>query len=279
MDYLETNRTRQADVEKLLLLRYPVIALKLIEDEREVPENAVRPLRDWGKHIALCQAYAFSRRQNKVIYMEKPDHWCWSPLICFGMAEGEPGSVAWEEKVRTCGVADKAKSEKFIASLPHLPKDKYCGILTAPLSAAEFEPDVLLIYGSTAQIRLALMAINSQSGEMVDSRFAPLDSCIYSVIPPVTGGGYRITLPDPGEYERAFIGDDEIILSVPKQKYEEFFAGVAYQNGFDRTINSFFPMMKEDFPRPPFYNRVFESWGMETGDNWDKVATADMKKT
>ena len=278
MDYLELNRERQAAVSKLLLLRYPAIAIKLIAEESEIPANAVRPLRDWGKHIALCQGYAFARRQNKTVYMEKADHWCWSPLICFGMADGEPGSVAWEEKVRTCGVADLEKSAGFIATLPHLPKDQYCGILMAPLTEADFEPDVLLIYSSNAQLRLALMAINSQSGAAVDSSFAPLDSCIYSVIPPISGGDYRITLPDPGEYERAFIGDDEIILSVPKQKFEEFFAGVAYQNGFGRTINSFFPMMKEDFARAPFYNRVFESWGMETGDEWDKVATVDMKK-
>lgn len=279
MQELETNRARQEAIAKLLLLRYPVIAVKLITDESEVPAGAVYPLRDWGKHIALCQGFAFARRQNKVIYMEKEDHWCWAPLICYGLAEGGPGTVAWEEKVRTCGVADREKSAKFIATLPHLPREQYCGILIAPLTEADFVPDVLLIYSSNAQLRLALMAINSQSGEMVDSSFAPLDSCIYSVIPPITGGGYRITLPDPGEYERAMIGDDEIILSVPQQKFEEFFAGVDYQNSFGRTINSFFPMMKEDFARPPFYNRVFESWGMETGDNWDKVAIADMKKS
>ena len=277
MDHLETNRARQTAIEKLLLLRYPVIALKLIEDEAEVPAEAVRPLRDWGKHIALCQAFAFSRRQNKVIYMEKTDHWCWAPLISYGMVDGGPGTVAWEETVRTIGVADKAKSEKFVGSMPGLPLGKYRGILTAPLSAADFAPDVLLIYGSTGQIRLALMAINSQSGEMVDSSFAPLDSCVYSVIPAVENGEYRITLPDPGEYERAFV-DNEVILTVPQQKFEEFFAGVEYQNGFGRTINSFFPTMKEDFPRPPFYNRMFASWGMETGDDWDKAVTADMKK-
>ena len=86
----------------------------------------------------------------------------------------------------------------------------------------------------------------------------------------ITEGKYRVTVPDPGEYERAFAGDDELIFSIPAQKIDEFFAGIDHQINLGRSLNSYYPAMKEDFARPPFYNRVFESWGMATSELWDK---------
>ena len=51
---LEENRNRQALLEKLMGLRYPAVALKMIRDKEEVPAGAWQPFRDQGKHIALC---------------------------------------------------------------------------------------------------------------------------------------------------------------------------------------------------------------------------------
>ena len=81
---------------------------------------------------------------------------------------------------------------------------------------------------------------------------------------------YRITLPDPGEYERGMTPEDDIILSVPAQREEEFYKGVEYQTTHG-TVNSFYPTMKEEFSRPPFYNTIFEAWGLMTGAEWDKT--------
>ena len=36
------------------------------------------------------------------------------------------------------------------------------------------------------------------------------------------------------------------------------------------TVNSYQPYMKEDFQRPQFYNDVFEMWGLQSGELWDK---------
>ena len=267
---LKTNQARQASLDKLLRMRYPAIAIKLVESEAEVPEGAERPEADWGKHYALCQAFALSRRQNKVICLRRQDQWCWTPLMCYGMCDGSKGSVAFEEKVKHIGIVDPEKAESFVASLPHLPYNKYYAVVMAPLDRADFAPDVILAYTNSAQLRLMLMAVFSQSGTMVDSSFIPLESCIYSVIPPITEGKYRVTVPDPGEYERAFAGDDELIFSIPAQKIDEFFAGIDHQINLGRSLNSYYPAMKEDFARPPFYNRVFESWGMATSELWDK---------
>ena len=267
---LNTNRERQAALDRLLSLRYPAVALKLTEDDAETAEGAERPMADWGKHISLCQAFAYARRQGKVLHMHREDEWCWSPLMNFGLAERAPGSVAFEEKVRTIGIADPEKAAAFVEALPHYPMNERRGMLIAPLPKADFPPDALLIYAANPQLRLMLMAVNSQTGGTVPSSFTPLESCIFSVIPAIRNGEYRVTLPDPGEYERALVAEDQIIFTVPAQRFAEFFSGVEYLLSRGKSPASYYPMMAPEFDRPPFYNRVFESWGLATGALWDK---------
>ena len=267
---LQTNPERQAALDRLLKLRYPAVTVTLLEDEADIPEGAICPKDAWSKHIALCQAFAYARRQEKIIALRLQDQWCWTPLMCYGFCESGPGTVAFNEKVAAIGIPDRKKAEEFVASLPRLPLGKCKVILLAPLPRTDWKSDLTVVYSNTAQLRLMLMAVFSQTGTLLDSSFMPLESCIYSVIPPIQEGKYRITLPDPGEFERAFTGDDQIIFSVPAPKEAEFWAGVEYQCGRGVSVNSFFPDMKADFARPPFYNRVFESWGLETSELWDK---------
>lgn len=265
---IERNAENLGKLIRLAGLRYPAIALKMVEDEAIVPENAMRPVENLGKHISLCQAFAFARRQGKIVYMRKEDHWCWNPIITYGMIDEETAAKPFRQASGYNG-GDASKADAFIASFPKLPAGKYTGILLAPLDKADFEPDVTLIYCKNDQLRLLLMAIDSQTHAMLDSSFTPLDSCTYCVIPSMLSGNYRITLPDPGEYERALTADDDIILTVPHVREEEFYKGVEYQTAKgDR--NSFYKMMKEDFERPPFYNMIYEAWGMATGSEWDK---------
>src|SRR4030042_4907592 len=101
-----------------------------------------------------------------------------------------------------------------LTSFPRFEYGKYIGMVTAPLRSANFEPDMVLIYSNTAQLREMIGVVKFQQKTLVKSEFDPIDSCVYSVLPVLMGGQYRITLPDPGEYSRAFAGDDEIIFSV-----------------------------------------------------------------
>ena len=152
---------------------------------------------------------------------------------------------------------------------PSLPAGEYRGILVSPLDKADFRPDVTMIYCKNDQLRLLLMAVDSQTHKLLESSFSPVDSCTYAVIPAILKGEYRITFPDPGEYERALTPEDDVIFSVPRQREEEFYKGVEAQAAHgDRS--TFFMSMKEDFGRPRMYDILFETWGLMTGDPWEK---------
>jgi len=76
------------ELEKLLMLRTAPIAVKMLEKEADIPQEAVRPKRDRGYHLAQCQAFAMTRRKREAIAMLKEDNWCWAPLIGYGLVEG-----------------------------------------------------------------------------------------------------------------------------------------------------------------------------------------------
>lgn len=258
----EFNRYGE-ELENLLLLRTAPIAVKMLEKEADIPKEAIRPKRDRGHHLAQCQAFALTRRKGETIAMLKEDNWCWAPLIGYGLVE------PLDEKAISPMiyiVENMKAAQKIARNFPRLEYGKYIGILTAPLKTASFKPDMVLIYSNTAQLRGMLLAVKYKEGNLVKSEFDPIDSCVYSVVPVIKGGEYRITLPDPGEYERAMTGEDEIILSVPPAKLEELVTGLRFFEEIKLGYTHLNMQMMPDFPQPPFYKDLFKMWGLDVRD-------------
>lgn len=236
------------DLERLLLLKTSPIAVKMLEKEEDIPEGAIRPKRDRGIHIAQCQAFAMSRRDRLSIAMLKEDNWCFAPLIAYGLEEkpDDPSIVS-----------------EHLVSFPRFEKGKYIGIVSAPLKTANFEPDLVLIYSDTAQLRNMLMPSHWMGKEaVVNCRFFP-PSCAYTVVPVLLEGQFVAALPDPGDYERALAGADEIILSVPKRKIKALTEGLRILNERYQGYASSTLMMQADFSRPDFYKKLFSKWGLD----------------
>jgi len=248
------------ELERLLRLRSSPIAVKMLEKEEDIPEGAIRPKRDRGVHLAQCQAFAMSRRQRATVAMLKEDNWCWAPLIGYGLVKPLEGYPALH---RIYIVKNMEAAKRVAKNFPRLEYGKYIGIVSAPLKTANFEPDLVLIYSNTAQLRSLLLATKYKEGLLVTSQFDPIDSCVYSVVPVILNGQYRITLPDPGDYERAMAGEDEIIFSVPRDKMEELILGLRHFEEIKLGYTHFTKEMRPDFPRPEFYKELFRMWGLD----------------
>ena len=235
------------DLEKLLKLRTSPIAVKMLEKEEDIPEDAVRPKRDRGYHLAQCQAFAMSRREKDTIAMLKEDNWCPGPLTAYGIMERPQGQNSRERQ-----------------SVPYSSFDygKYIGIMTAPLITTNFEPDVVIIYSNTAQLRSILLTIRNEERSLIESNFFPI-SCASAVVSPILTGKYWITLPDPGEYERALGGEDEMMFSVPREKMEEFMTDFKKAQEGSWGYAHFNYIIRPDFPQPELYKTVFKQWGLD----------------
>ena len=103
---MEQNKRISELLKNTIGQRYDAMALKMICDEAEVPSAAVYPMRDLGQHLALCQAFALSRREGKTVYMQKQDHWCWAPLIAYGQVKLQKGTPEFNELLPVIGIND-----------------------------------------------------------------------------------------------------------------------------------------------------------------------------
>jgi uncharacterized protein (DUF169 family) len=259
---LEQYKNFGEEIEKMLVLKSSPIAVKMLEKKEDIPEDAKRPTKDYGYHLAQCQAFAMTRRGRKAtIAMLKEDNWCPAPVSAYGLAEprekitGFPNMIENEE-------ADKALCEKS----PQFEYGKYVGIVSAPLKMTSFKPDLLMIYSNTAQLRSMLLAVKYKEGILVTSQFDPLRSCVFAVVPVMLSGQFRITLPDTGEQFRTMSGEDEIIFSVPGDKIEELVLGLRHFEENTRDYAHRYShldfAMRPDFPQPEHYMKMFKTWGI-----------------
>lgn len=232
-------------LENLLGLQTSPVAVKMLEKEADIPQGAIRPKKDRGYHLAQCQAFAMSRREKATIAMLKEDNWCPGAVLAYGLVPRPDDPVARAQK----------NGDFFEYG-------RYVGILTAPLKKASFEPDAVIIYCDTNQLRIILLSLKNEDRPLVKSNFFPF-SCSNAVVPVIQNGEYWINLPDPGEYARALTAAGEMMFSVPKDKLANL---VENLRGMERNESGFAHeqmMMRPDFPQPELYKKVFEAWGMD----------------
>ena len=232
------------EMESLVLLRSSPIAVKMLKSEADIPQGALRPKKDRNKHYAQCQVFSLSRRDRMTVAMLKDDNWCLGPLLAYGLVDGSG----------TTGGNSKIQHKRFEYG-------KYVGILTAPLRSAVFEPDLVLIYSDTNQLRDMLLSLKEEEKPKVRANFFP-QSCAFCITNPILDNEYWINLPDPGEYVRALTQPGEMIFSIPKSKLSEFMEGI--RKFYKESMYAHEQMMMEaDFPQPDLYKKRFEAWGME----------------
>ena len=66
---LKTYREYGEEVERRLRLKTFPLAVKMLESAESIPNGAQRPLKDFGYHLSLCQAFQMSRRDGITVAM------------------------------------------------------------------------------------------------------------------------------------------------------------------------------------------------------------------
>jgi uncharacterized protein (DUF169 family) len=244
MPTLKDFKSYGEELERELMLRTSPIAVKMLKSEADIPEGAFRPKKDKNKHYAQCQVFSLSRRDRMTVAMLKDDNWCLGPLLAYGLADTPDvpaGNPAMQYKRFEYG--------------------KYIGILTAPLRSAAFEPDLVLIYSDTNQLREMLLSLKEEEKLKVKSSFFPI-SCAFAITNPILDNEYWINLPDPGEYVRALTQPGEMMFSIPVSKLTAFMEDLRkfYKESMFAREQM---MMESDFLQPEIYKKMFEAWGME----------------
>jgi uncharacterized protein (DUF169 family) len=262
MTPLETMNKYGSDLLNMLALRTYPIGIKMLEDESEIPRGAVRPKKDLREHYASCQAFALVRQRGMTLAMFLEDHWCFEPIIGYGLVE--PPKDFYEGSGSDFFVQNKEAAKERNNSIPILPYGKYAGMVLAPLQKTNFIPDLTVIYCNATQLRQMLFGMMLKNGYRVTSTLDPVWSCVHSVVPSLLDGECEVTVPDFGEYQRGAVTDDEMMLTIPTGKMEEMMSGVYNYDKMGLGYRSIGREIKGDFQQPPFYKEYFKKWGLDT---------------
>jgi uncharacterized protein (DUF169 family) len=258
---VETINAYGSDLLNMLVLRTYPIAIKMLKNESETPQGAVRPKRDLKTHYSACQAFGVVRRRGTALAMFLEDHWCFEPIIGYGLVE--PPKDFLEGSGSAFFVQSKEGAKQRSQDIALLPHGKYAGMVLAPLHKANFSPDLTMIYCNASQLRHMLFSYMNKNGRRVTSTLDPIWSCVHSIVPSLLKGTCEVTVPDPGDFERSSAGDDEMVFTVPSGNMKEFMDGVYHYEKMGMGYRSFGRELKGDFQQPPFYQEYFKKWGLD----------------
>ena len=280
MTALEIFHRHAEELERILRLRTFPLAIKLLEREEDIPEGVERPVRDSGRHLSLCQAFSRSRHigtntygaptegmapRSMTIAMLKEDMWCPEPVIGYGLAA--PPQYFLEGRSRFPATHRTLESgAAWAQAFPRLELGKYIGVVSAPLGATNFEPDVVVIYCDSAQISLLITAALWKEGELdLPSRLHPSAACVRAVVPVIQQRRFQIALPCWGDRTRAMAQDSELIFTAPAEKLEDLLLGLKSfgRGGRKMPVQ---PGMWPEHEMPDSYVTIAQMMGM----NWVK---------
>jgi len=254
-------RKTAEEIEKRLRLKTFPLAIKMLEAEKDIPEGAVRPKRDLGYHLATCQGFAMSRREGKMLAMLKEDMWCSESVMGLGLAEPPQyfldGYTRFPESVETLQAGSTWAHE-----LPRFKAGKYIGVVSSPLATANFEPDVVVLYCDSTQLKVMLSAAAWRDGHELTCTISGKGACVYTVVPVVQHQRCQVTTPCGGDKRWAMSQDEEMIFSFPWVKAEELLTALRQLDEYGLRLPMAY-VMKTEYELRESYLKVGRMMGMD----------------
>lgn len=199
----------------ILRLRTLPVGVKFLEtkpDESGIP--GFRPLRDFRRRMAFCQAAAIVRYYGMPILIGLEDLSCPGAIVVFGLAEAPEyfmdGSIS-----AGLYAPDKETGSKLDRHIPKLRVGRYKGLALYPATEEVEEPDVVLIYLTPGQLTKLAAAISYATGEpfRIES-IGKAGSCGGVAKAHATGKPVGI-LPGLGDRTLSWTMDDEMAVALP----------------------------------------------------------------
>ncbi|WP_306453939.1 DUF169 domain-containing protein [Bacillus sp. FJAT-45350] len=201
------------------------LAIRVMKDGEELPERVKRPYRDLGVRFSICQAVSMSRRYGWALAMGAEDQSCPIAKIAFAF-EGEvdfykSGNLADGMYTKTCELGEKTE-----AAVPKFSKEEAGTILVAPLTRTNFQPEVIVTYGNSAQVMRMVAAALYHTGGELTSTFTSRADCADIVIKTIQSNKPQVILPCYGDRVFGQTHDHEMAFAFPASMIEDFIAGL-----------------------------------------------------
>jgi len=223
MDEL-TNRLCESLREHCRFMTTPV-AVKLAKEGDAEPPKARYPLAHVGNRMALCQGMTVARTIGWTMAFGNEDHACPLPRVFMGHVD--PASFL-EGTLGEYYQEDRECMRTMESSYPRWPLHMYKGIWLSPADRCEFTPDLVVVYGSPAQILCLVQGANFGRGPGIKSSSTGRYGCSFWIAGVIQTGECTYMIPGPGERVFAGTQDHEMSFAIPYSEFGRLMDGLKY---------------------------------------------------
>lgn len=227
------------------------LAIKLLRREDGIPEGVKNPVRDYGVPFSLCQALALSRKEGLTIGLDKNSQSC--PIALAGLGFVMPEEFLSGNYMLAPTNQSPEARKKIAGSLPRFPFGKYQHILISPISVASFDPDVIVFYGSGAQVMRMIQAAVFSSGKGLTSIAMGTGGCLLPIVAAVLEGECKVTVPGNGDRRLGLVADGELGFGMPRERFEEVINGLKLSQEGKQNYPISPGYLKLEYKLPPSY--------------------------
>ncbi|MFI5008548.1 MAG: DUF169 domain-containing protein, partial [Solirubrobacterales bacterium] len=227
------------------------VAIRMLRPGEPIPERARRPARDFGKLSMNCQVIDMARRYGWMIALTREDSICSLGITALGFDRPthlyNSGTLCegMYTETKEAGARSEAAVDKFG------PGD-YQALLVAPLDRATFEPDVVVVYATPAQVMRLTQAALWKSGGRLASSFQGRIVCADIIVTTMQTGLPQVILPCSGDRIFGQTQDHEMAFAIPWALMPEIIEGLegTHRGGIRYPITQF---MEYEAKLPPKY--------------------------
>jgi uncharacterized protein (DUF169 family) len=234
------------------------LAIKFLSSDKEIPEKTKRPKKDFQKRFSVCQTVGMARRIGWTFVLGKEDLSCPLSQISLGF-EKEPPFYKEGNLCEGMYTSTKEAGRTTEAAVPKFEFGKYQYILIGPVGRAHYEPDIVLIYGDSAQVMRLVHSALFEEGGTLTSNFTGRYDCADYTAGVMNSKKCQVILPCNGDRVFGFVQDFEMAFAIPYTQIDKIVNGLqgTHKGGLRYPIPFF---MNWEATFPPKYVELEKIW-------------------
>jgi uncharacterized protein (DUF169 family) len=210
-------------INKYLRLSTFPVAVKLLENTEDL--DSIKFLKRPEEDFTICQIFSYARYYGWTMGCSKGENLCPLAEVTLGFEERHK---LFKEGAFFIGRYNETKeaAKKTSASIPSLPEGKYSAIISGALHRVDFEPNIILVWGNSAQImRIIQGYLLKRGGRISMSTFCD-GVCADTISNAILTNDLQIAFPCLGDRRFGLAKDSDLIASIPFSLIHEILEGM-----------------------------------------------------
>ena len=211
------------NLNKYLRLSTFPVGVKLLEDPKEL--KTIKFMKTPEEKLAICQLFSYARYYGWTMGCTKEDNICPLAEISLGF---EKSHKLFEEGAFFIGRYNESKeaAKKTAASMPKILSSQFSAIVSGALNRIDFEPDLIIIWGNSAQIMRIIQGYLWKKGGRVSMSTFCDGVCADTITNAIITGELQIAFPCLGDRRFGMANDNDLIASIPFEIINEIIEGM-----------------------------------------------------